>query len=143
MAAALTMGSLLSTGCNQNVRWEGPTYQDAQVLSQSRNQPTLIYFRSWYLVECTDFEEQVLRNPAVLAETRTMVCVVLDFDWDQSLARQWQLNVVPAIAILSPSGELLARHEAPLSREVFLDTVRSARANWAASAPPIDAEPAP
>jgi hypothetical protein len=78
-------------------------------------------------VECTDFEEKVLKSPDVLAATRELVCVALDFDWDRPLAQRWQLQVVPAFAIVAPNGLILARQQAPITRADVLNAIQLAR----------------
>ena len=128
-------------GCNGGIHWQGPTFVDAYGAARRAHKLTFVYFRSWYMVECTDFEEKVLKSPEVLAETRNLVCCVLDFDWDRPLAQQWRLKSVPAFAIEAPGGELLARQAAPLTREELLRAVRSAKAIFAAGVPPTT-EPA-
>jgi len=77
----------------------------------------------------------------VLAETRGMVCVVLDFDWDRPLAQQWHLKTVPAFAIVAPSGELLGEQCAPITREELLRVIRSAKQRFASSTQPAAASP--
>lgn len=83
------------------------------------------------MVECTRFEEQILKDPEVLTETEDLVCVALDFDYDRSLARQWQLDDRPAYVIVSPDGEILARDQAPITREELLKGMRAAKASFA------------
>jgi hypothetical protein len=129
------------TGCNRGIHWQGPTFPDAQALARRDHRLTFVYFRSWYLVECTDFEEQTLKNPEVLAETRDIVCVVLDYDWDQPLAQQWRLKTVPAFAIVAPDGNLLVRQSAPITREELLRAIRSAKASLASGTQPVAAPP--
>lgn len=130
-AAVLALG-----GCSNGVHWEGPTYQDARALAVRSNRPVFVYFRSWYSVECTNFEENVLKDPAVLAETTALVCVPLDFDWDRPLAQQWGLRAVPAFVIVAPDGTILAQGQAPLTRDQVLAAFHAARTAHASSAPP-------
>jgi hypothetical protein len=138
LALAVALGL---AGCNGGIHWQGPMFADAYAAARRAHKLTFVYFRSWYLVECTDFEEKVLKNPEVLAETRSMVCCVLDFDWDRPLAQQWRLKSVPAFAIVAPSGELLARQAAPITREELLRGIRSAKATFGSGIPPTT-EPA-
>lgn len=123
-------------GCSNGVHWEGPTYQDARSLAVRSNRPVFVYFRSWYSVECTNFEENVLKDPAVLPETAAYVCVPLDFDWDRPLAQQWGLKAVPAFVIVAPDGKVLAQGQAPLTRDQVLAAFRAARAAHAGPPPP-------
>lgn len=119
---------LLATACGSpGVRWQVGTYHDVHRQAATANQLTFVYLRSWYLVECTDFEENILKDPEVLAETRQMACVPLDFDWDQSLAKRWRIDKVPAFVIVAPTGEILARGQYPIAKAELLDNIHNAQ----------------
>lgn len=124
------------TGCDHGVQWELRSFEDAQDLARKSGKLTFVYFRSWYLVDCTNFEENVLKNPEVLLLTRGMVCVPLDFDWDQPLAHQWNLQRVPAFAIIAPSGDVLARQQAPLTLKDLLAAFHQATSGVASTTQP-------
>lgn len=127
---------MLTAGCATAIRWEGPTFSEAQSRARERGELTFVYFRSWYLVECTDFEDRVLKAPDVVAACRDMTCVVLDYDWDKPLARQWSLDAPPAFALVSPDGELLAKQHAPITHNELIEAIRAARTRYAASTQP-------
>lgn len=97
---------------------------------------TFVYFRSWYLRECTDFEENILKSPDVLAESRKLVCVPLDYDWDRDLARDWGLDAVPAYVLVSPSGEVLSKAQHPIAPQQLLQDIRAALASQSTAAKP-------
>ncbi len=126
-ALAAISFALACGGCNQGVHWQLGRYEDALKRGQREKKLTFVYFRSWYSVECTDFEEHVLKDAEVLAETNGMVCVPLDYDWDQPLAGRWGLKKVPAFALVGPDSEVLAKRQAPLSREDLLTDIKAAR----------------
>jgi hypothetical protein len=100
---------------------------------------TFVYFRNWYLKECTDFEEQVLKSPDVLAETQDLACVPLYFDYDRKLAESWGLDAPPAYVIVSPDGTILGKGRSPITHDDLLAGIRSAKQAFAAKA----AKPAP
>ncbi len=126
---------LLLSGCKAGLRWDFVPYPDAQAKARAAGKATLVYFRSWYLVECTEFEEKILKDPEVLAETRDMVCVPLDYRWDRPLAEEWGISRVPALAITAPDGELLARQQAPITRAEVLSAMRTAKQTIARARP--------
>lgn len=135
------LSATLLVGCSEGIRWRAFTYPDAAAAARADRKLTFVYFRSWYSVECTHFEEEVLKNRAVLAETQSMVCVPLDFDHDrmlapQSLTRQWGLQKVPAFAIVTPEGQVLEQAEAPITLSGLLDAIRAAKAKSAGSTQP-------
>ena len=126
----------LLAGCDGGVQWEFRTFRDAHEIARDANKLTFVYFRNWYSVECTRFEENILKHPEVLAETRGMVCVPLDFDYDQSLARRWRLQKTPAYVIVTPDRSILARADAPITRDDLLEAMRLAKATFAPSTQP-------
>ncbi len=135
LCVLLACGAGLGGGCARGVHWRIGTFEEAHREAQRTDQLTLVYFRSWYLVECTEFEERVLRDPAVLAESDRMVCVPLDFDWDRRLAERWELEDVPAVAVVGPHGEVLAKHGGPLTKTELLALIETARAGLERAAP--------
>ena len=135
-------------GCTEGIRWKGPTFADAFPLAQAGHKLTFVYFRSWYLVECTHFEEEVLKNSAVLAETQSMVCVPLDFDNDRLFVRpplteKWGITKVPAVVIVTPEGDVLARGQAPITVQALLGMIRDAKVAFAAGVTPATQPAAP
>ncbi len=135
----MLLSVVLVAGCNHGVRWEFGSYADAHRVAGASNRVTFVYFRNWYSVECTNFEEQVLKDPEVLAETNDMVCVPLELDWDRPLAQQWQLTAAPAFVIVAPDGNVLARGQAPFNRDELLKVMRNAKARFGPRTQPAPA----
>jgi hypothetical protein len=117
------------------VRWQFGTFEDVHPIARAEGKVTFVYFRNWYVVECTDFEEQILKDPEVLRETRGMVCVPLRYDWDAPLAARWGLNKVPAYTLVAPSGKVLARRQEPITKGELLADIRAAKATLPPPAP--------
>ena len=122
----LLLSLLACVGCARGVRWELDSLPNVQVRARAEDKPVFAYFRCWYLVACTQFEEQVLLDPEVLAQTDLMICVPLNFDYDKPLADKWRLGAAPAYVILAPDGRLLARDQAPITRDDMLAGFRAA-----------------
>ncbi len=135
MTTSVTLLGLLIvlgvSGCQRGVRWKVGSPSAGLTEGERQNKPTFVYFRNWYSVECTEFEEQVLKHPDVLRETDAIVCVPLEYDWDRPLAKEWGLDRVPSYAIIAPDGRMLSRAEAPISVERIIRDLQSARAKVA------------
>lgn len=125
-------------GCARGVRWEYGSFEDVQRRSQSSGRLMFVYFRNWYRVECTNFEEQTLKDPQVLTETDQYTCVPLDYDYDRRLAERWGIEQVPAYAIVTPDGQLLTQQQPPITREDLLAELRGARARPAPPSQPAE-----
>ena len=121
--------ALLTGGCGGDIRWRAE-HEFAPVFAESQrdHKLTFVYFRSWYLVQCTEFEDTALRHPEAARETRSMNCVKLDFDANAALTRRWGLAEAPAIAVLDWSGQPLSTAYGPITRERLLETLREAAA---------------
>jgi hypothetical protein len=128
VAAAMLIAALAAaSGCQPGVQWRLGPYEDARVQAQTQRQLTFVYFRTWYSVECTRFEEDVLKQPRVLEALKGLVAVPLEYDVDRNLAQRWGLTQVPAFAIVGPSGNVLASGQGVVSVEVLLAAIDRAK----------------
>jgi hypothetical protein len=118
-------------GCSPGINWRFDTYERVHGEAQVANQLTFVYFRNWYSVECTRFEEDVLKQPAVLEAVRDLRCVPLSFDWDQPLAEEWEISQPPAFAIVDPQGQILADGEGDITLEAMLEAIQQAKDEFA------------
>jgi hypothetical protein len=117
------------TGCSPGLRWRLVRVEDALAEGHTQNKLTFVYFRSWASVDCTDFEEKVLKQPAVLEASASLVCVPLDtaVDRDRQLAERWHLRKVPAFAIVDPAGVVLESGSGAITRDNLLAAFASAK----------------
>ncbi len=139
LTVALTaLAALAAAGCAPSVRWRIDSFERAHAESRQTNQLTFVYFRNWYSVDCTDFEENVLKQPTVLEALRELLCVPLDFEWDRPLADNWAIDRVPAFVIVDPDGRLLARGEGEITVETLLQAIQQARDAFAPATRPAE-----
>jgi len=130
--------ALAAAGCAPGVRWQFDTFERVHAESRQTNQLTFVYFRNWYSVECTDFEENVLKQPPVLEALRDFLCVPVDFDWDRPLAENWAIDRTPAFVIVDPDGRLLERGAGEMTVEDLLQTIQRARDAFAPATQPAE-----
>lgn len=117
------------SGCSPGVRWRGYSFDPVHAESQRDQKLTFVYFRHWAVIACTDFEENVLKNPAVLEAlkpTGPLYCAVLDFHWDRPLAEEWGVEAPPGVVILDPEGRVLARLSGETTVEELLESIQKA-----------------
>ncbi len=96
--------------------------------AQKRDQLVFVYLRHWTSIACTQFEDQVLSDPAVLDATADLYCIPLDITWDRELAGKWGVLEVPAVVIFSPDGRQLATLSGVIGRRQLLDAIATAKA---------------
>lgn len=113
-AAAIIAGiaGICSLGCSPGIRWRGANYPSVHLESVRDHKLTLVYFRNWATIECTDFEENVLKRPEVREALRPdgpFYCVPLEFHWDRSLAEQFGVEAPPGVVIVDDDGRVLSR----------------------------------
>lgn len=127
----------IAPGCQPGVQWRLGPYEDARVQAQAQRQLTFVYFRTWYSVECTRFEEDVLKQPRVLEALKGLVAVPLEYDADREIARRWSLTQVPAFAIVDPSGNALASSQGVVSADVLLAAIDRGKQRIAQTQPAV------
>lgn len=118
----------ISTGCAPGIEWRDFKYEPVREIAQRDQRPIFVYFRHWAAVACTKFEDEVLKDPAILAESRKFHCVPLAFDWDRELAEKFGVREIPGVAIVDPNGRVITRLQGTISRDDLLKEMRRARA---------------
>jgi len=126
VAGVFLLAPLLAA-CRPGVQWRLGPYEDARAQAQAQRQLNFVYFRTWYSVECTRFEEDVLMQPRVVEALRNQVAVPLEYDVDRDIARRWSITQVPAFAIVDPSGKVLASAQGVVSADVLLAAIERAQ----------------
>lgn len=128
------LGSLMALcgalGCNPGINWQLGSFEDVRRQNRDVDKLIFVYFRNWYMVECTQFEDRVLSSPEVLEQTNDMINIPLNYDWDQSLADRWGLDTAPAFVILDPQEQVLERGSGDVTKKELLDALYSARQKY-------------
>lgn len=137
MTIARTVIGLLFTpllvGCPPRIQWQMDSYDGAHGPTRQTGQLTFTYFRAWYSRDCTEFEDKVLSDPAVVEAVSNMVCCALDYDWNKSLAEAWSLSRPPAYSITAPDGRVMVAGEGKVSRDALLADIRKAKSIFSQS----------
>jgi hypothetical protein len=141
LLAPLIGAALVSAGCQQGIPWRGYSFEPVYADSRAEGKLTFVYFRSWALVSCTEFEDQVLSSKAVVDATRDMNCVALEYDWDAVMAKAWGLDRPPAFAVVDPAGAVLSKGVGAVSESTLLEAVRQAKQRF--HGPLAEQRPAP
>lgn len=141
MSRTLSQGALVALlcallGCAPGVQWRGYIYEPVYSDARRDQKITLAYFRHWSVVACTDFEEKVLKNPAVLAATRAFYCVALDILIDDELATSWSVREPPGVVLIAPDGRVLETLTGRITADQLLMALTRARSVAASSSAP-------
>lgn len=132
---AIVLGLFFVSGCSPGINWRGFAYEPVLAQSREENKLTLVYFRSWYLVACTEFEENVLKKPEVISATTDLNCVALDFDWDRPLADAWDIREAPAVVIVDPEERVLGAAMGQITLETLLEIILEAQRTFSERQP--------
>ncbi|MFQ5806962.1 MAG: TlpA family protein disulfide reductase [Phycisphaerae bacterium] len=138
---AVVLGFLcaLAGACSPGIRWRGYTFERVYADSERDQKLTFVYFRHWAVTECTDFEENVLKHPAVLEALHpngAYYCAVLDILLDRPLADEWGVEAPPGVVILDPEGRVLARLSGEISIAQLLEAIQVAKDEFAPATQP-------
>lgn len=132
--AVPTLLFLTIVGCAPGIEWRDFKYEPVRDLAQRDQRLMFVYFRHWAAVACTKFEDEILKDPAVLAESRAFYCVPLAFDWDRTLAEKFGVREIPGVAIVDPAGRVITRLQGVISRDELINEMRRARAEFSSRA---------
>lgn len=117
----------LATGCGPSIRWRTYVYDVGLDEARREGKPMFVYLRNWYLPECTRFEDNVLKNAAVVSATGDLYAVFLEADWSTHLMQAWTLQRTPAVAVLTAGGELVSASDDLQTTADLLDFLVVAR----------------
>ncbi|MCG3127670.1 MAG: hypothetical protein CHACPFDD_02537 [Phycisphaerae bacterium] len=121
----------LVSGCSSGVRWRYDFFDRVHAESRAAGRLTLVYFRTWYSVECTRVEDNVFASEQAGAATSKLNCVILNYDVDRSLATAWNIETIPAFVIVDEQSRVLSRQQGEFSLEQLLAAIRQAEAGTA------------
>lgn len=144
-SAALLLLMLGVTGCHEGVAWNYYEYAPALAQSQANHELIFVYFRDWASVECTQFEDNVLKQPSARAAIDPLNAVVLQWSTlvDAPLVQRWQITNAPAYVIAEPDETILVKRTHPITLEQLLQDIGQAQATYRhQQAPPSAAPPA-
>ncbi len=128
--------------CSPGITWRGYTFDPVHADSRRDQKLTFVYVRHWAVVACTEFEENVLKDPAVreaLHPNGVFYCAVLDFALDRSLAEQWGIEAPPGVVILDPDNRILACLSGQISLGPLLEAIETAKNEFSPAAQPASA----
>lgn len=128
---AATSLILISSGCSQGVNWRKFAFDADDIAADARGELVFVYLRHWAVPACTRFEEDVLKNPAVLEQTRAMYCVVMNYSADREQAEGWGIQEPPGVVFMTADGEVLGVLNGFKTVQELLDAIGAARGQLA------------
>ncbi len=123
----------LASGCTAT-RWDDVKFDRSQLGRNPKRPLTLVYFRHWSVIDCTEFEERTLKDPRVIKAMADMTCILLDYYWDKPLADGWAVSQPPAVVILNPAGQVIERQSGLATPDAFIGKLEAAKREHAAGA---------
>ncbi len=94
----------------RSVSWVG-SLDDALKAAQDAKKPVLIYFMCPSDAACKKFEEKVLGDNRVVEQSRKFVCVKIDCDKDDTVAKEYGVDSWPAVVFAKENGDKIANLE--------------------------------
>lgn len=122
---------VLCAGCSQGVNWRRFAYDPEDIAADARGQLVFVYLRHWAVPACTQFEEQVLKDPTILEQTKSMYCLVVNFSADRHLADAWGIAEPPGVVFMTADGRVLRVLNGFTTVQGLLDAISEARAKLA------------
>ena len=111
--------------------WFQGTFEKALEKAKSENKIVFIDFWASWCAWCKRFDLEALSDPAVMAETRDLVCMNLDAESAAGvpLAARFGADGLPSLVFVEPDGSLRERLSGFRPAQQFVQEIRRIRAN--------------
>ncbi len=101
------------------------SYQESLEQAKATKQPVLIKFEASWCVWCEKMENEVFTDPEVIKELEKFVCVKIDVDKQENIAKAYKIKSLPRTIIINTYDEIvgdwLGYHEASVFYKLLRD----------------------
>ena len=101
------------------------SYPESLDQAKAKNKPVLIKFEASWCVWCEKMEEDVFTDPEVIKELGKFVCVKIDVDKQENIAKAYKIKSLPRTIIINTYSEIvgdwLGYHEASVYYKLLRD----------------------
>lgn len=120
-----------STADHGRLEWFPGTFEQALEKAKKENKIVFVDFWASWCGWCKRFDLEVLSDAVVLAESRELVCLVVDAESEAGapLAARYGASNLPALVFVEPDGSLRERLSGFRPAPQFVQEIRRIRAN--------------
>jgi len=113
-----------SASAQNNLKWSTSYYNSIQQ-AKAKDMPVLIKFEASWCVWCEKMEEEVFTEPEVIKELEKFVCINIDIDKQENVAKAYQIKSLPRTIVINTHDEIvgdwLGFREAPVFSKLLRD----------------------
>jgi len=106
-------------------------FEAAKARAAESNKLLLIDFYATWCYACKTMDRGVFPREDVAEALGNWVAVKIDVDKQRQIARDFRIEVLPTLVVLSPQGEPLARISEAMDARGFIDWIARAEKIWA------------
>ncbi|MBN1972390.1 MAG: DUF255 domain-containing protein [Sedimentisphaerales bacterium] len=122
--AGKQLGQESPDSAGKNLKWS-TSYQDSLEQAKTKEQPVLIKFEAAWCVWCEKMEKDVFTDTEVMKELEKFVCVKIDVDKQDNIARAYKIKSLPRTIVINTHNEIvgdwLGFHEAAAFSKLLRD----------------------
>ena len=88
------------------VKWS-ISYQESLDEAKVKNKPVMVKFEASWCVWCEKMENEVFTDPEVIKELEKFVCIKIDVDKQENIAKSYKIRSLPRTIIINTYGEIV------------------------------------
>ena len=93
---------------------------------QQANVPVLIDFYADWCPPCRMLDERTWPNPEVVAASKGLVCVKIDVDLNEELAKQYDVSAIPTLIFMHSDKTIIKTHTGFADPDEMVSMMRDA-----------------
>ncbi len=97
--------SLDVTNRESTLVWSN-SYQESLDKAKAENKPVLVKFEASWRVWCEKMEKEVFTDPEVTKELEKYICVKIDVDKQENIAKSYSIRSLPRTIVINTFGEI-------------------------------------
>lgn len=110
---------------HEEITWE-TSFVSALQRAENEGKPLMIDFYADWCPPCRMLDERTWPNPEVVAASKGLVCVKIDVDLNEELAKQYDVSAIPTLIFMHSDKTIIKTHTGFADPDEMVSMMRDA-----------------